>query len=380
MSFDNSYIQHIVTHIDLHFLSNDELYHKKQLGSNVLAHTQHYFPEVAQADIVILGVNDLRGKGIYENHDSADAIRKELYKLYYWHNNVTIADIGNIITGKTLQDTYAAITTVLKELIPLQKKVLIIGGSNDMVYGQYNAYSQLNQIVEITGIDALIDIDENQLDPASNFLFHVLTEEPNFCRHYNHLGFQSYFVNPELLQTIDKLKFDCFRVGKLKEHMDEAEPLMRNSSIVYFDINAIAHAYAPANSTSPNGFTGEEACMLARFAAMTHKASTFGIFGYHAAHDNNNITAIQIAQMLWYYIDGVHQQKTEAPLDDLEQYNQYNLALAEVNTTFLQSKKSGRWWMRMPDGNFIPCALSDYITASKNEIPERWYRVQERDV
>jgi formiminoglutamase len=380
MSFDSSFIQNIVTHIDLHVLSNDELYHKKEMGSNIQIHTQTFFPEVEHADIIIIGVNDLRGQGTYENHTPAITIRKALYKLYYWHNDVTIADIGDIITGKTLTDTYAAITTVLKELIPLQKKVVIIGGSNDMVYGQYNAYSQLNQIVEITGIDALIDIDENQLHPASKFLFDVLTEEPNFCKHYNHLGFQSYFVNPDLLQTIDKLKFDCFRVGKLKEHMDEAEPLMRNSSIIYFDVNAIAHAYAPANGTSPNGFTGEEACMLSRFAAMTHKAGTFGIYGYQTTQDTNNITAIQIAQMIWYYIDGVHQQKTEAPLDDLIQYNQYNLSLAEVNTTFLQSKKSGRWWMQMPDGKYIPCALSDYITASKNEIPERWYRVQERDV
>jgi hypothetical protein len=34
--------------------------------------------------------------------------------------------------------------------------------------------------------------------------------------------------------------------------------------------------------------------------------------------------------------------------------------------------------MQMPDGKMIPCSQNDYRLASHNEIPERWFRVQER--
>ena len=53
-----------------------------------------------------------------------------------------------------------------------------------------------------------------------------------------------------MLETMDKLRFDCFRVGKVKEIIDEMEPVLRNSNMLSFDICAIAHAYAPSNRLS----------------------------------------------------------------------------------------------------------------------------------
>ena len=34
--------------------------------------------------------------------------------------------------------------------------------------------------------------------------------------------------------------------------------------------------------------------------------------------------------------------------------------------------------MQLPDKKFIACSKSDYELASHNEIPERWFRSQER--
>ena len=47
------------------------------------------------------------------------------------------------------------------------------------------------------------------------------------------------------------------------------EPVIRNTQLFSFDISAIANAYAPANQLSPNGFNGEEACVLMRYAGMS---------------------------------------------------------------------------------------------------------------
>jgi len=107
--------------------------------------------------------------------------------------------------------------------------------------------------------------------------------------------------------------------------------------------------------------------------------SSFGIYGYEPAEDVNELTAKQIAQMLWYFIDGKNRSKQEASLLDRQYFNEFNTVFAEVDTVFLQSRKTGRWWMQLPNEKLIPCSHQDYITASRNEIPERWLRSQERE-
>ena len=145
-----------------------------------------------------------------------------------------------------------------------------------------------------------------------------------------------------------------------------------------FDISAIKHSDAPANNCSPNGFSGEEACALIRYAGMSQNISTLGIYGYNVKDDVKDLTAKQIAQMLWYFIDGKSRSKQEAILEDKHNFNEYHTAFNQMDTIFLQSKKTGRWWMQLPDKKLIACSYNDYINASNNEIPERWLRAQER--
>jgi formiminoglutamase len=256
--------------------------------------------------------------------------------------------------------------------------VVVLGGSHDLTLAQYYAYADKKNIVEATCVDALIDLDIHSLDRSDNFLMEMLTGEPNYIHHYNHIGFQSYYVHPHMLETMDKLRFDCFRLGSVKENIEEMEPVIRNSHLFSFDISAIAHAYAPANSLSPNGFTGEEAAMLMRYAGLSHNVNTVGIYGYTPAKDRDQLTARQISHMLWYLIDGRSKGKREASLSQRDFFIEYRTAFAEVETTFLQSKKTQRWWMQLPDNKYIACSYHDYVMASSNEVPERWLRAQER--
>jgi len=360
-------------------LSEDEGYKDNQLGKNIDAY-ENGFPDMEDADLVLVGCDESRGGGIFQKnaHSSADAVRKELYKLFHWHKEVHVADAGNVKPGATLHDTYAALRTVVSELIKQGRKVLIIGGSHDLALAQYDVYVKQDKIIEAACIDAAIDINIDSVVPAEHFLMQMLTAEPNFIRHYNHIGFQSYFVHPDMLETIDKLRFDCFRVGKVKENMEDMEPVIRNADMLSFDISAIQHAHAPANHLTPNGFTGEEACMLMQYAGMSNNISTIGIYGYRNQLDNNALTAKQISHMLWYLMDGILKGKHEARLTDAHNFNEFRIAFAEVETTFLQSKKTGRWWVQLPEGNYIACSHHDYVIASQNDIPERWLRAVER--
>ena len=364
--------------VSLSEISEDVGYTDGQLGKHVLMFESH-IPDVSDVDVVIVGINEWRGGGKQTtDYAEINAIRKQLFRLHYWHTNIVIADLGNIKSGETLNDSYAAIKTVLAELIRLDKKVIIIGGSHDLTLAQHNAYKELNQIIEVSCIDAMIDLSGDSRLKSEQFLLEILTGEPNIVKHYNHIGFQSYFVHPRMLETIDKLRFDCYRVGMVKEDIQEMEPVIRNSNMLSFDINAIKNSDAPANSLSPNGLTGEEACALSQYAGQSKLLSSFGIYGYRYSEDVQDLTAVQIAQMIWYFIDGCHRGKHEPNLNEISKFNEFHTFFSEADTLFLQSKRTNLWWMQLPDNNFIACSPKDYMKASMNEIPERWLRALER--
>ena len=371
-------LQDFLTTIPVHELNDDKGYTDGQLAKHIAIY-ENQLPDITEADIVFVGVNETRGSGAFDNTISAaDAIRKQLYQLHYWHTDVIIADIGNIKTGATLNDSYAAVKTVIAELLRMKKTVVILGGSHDITLAQYFAYKELQQIVEATCIDATINLKGENPLRSENFLLEMLTGEPNLVKHYNHIGFQSYFVHPRMLETMDKLRFDCYRVGAARENLEEMEPVIRNTHLLSFDISAIKYSDSPASTESPNGFTGEEACMLARFAGLSDKVNSFGIYGYLPQQDINELSAKQISQMLWYFIDGKNRSKQEASIEDRNYFNEYHTSFNEVESVFLQSKKTGRWWMQLPNKKIIPCSYNDYVQASRNEIPERWLRAQER--
>ena len=368
-----------LTPIPIHELNDDNGYTDGQLAKHIAIY-ENELPDITNADIVLVGVNETRGSGAFDNAISAaDTIRKQLYQLHYWHTDVVIADIGNIKTGATLNDSYAAVRTVLAELLRKNKTVVILGGSHDITLAQYFAYKELQQVVEATCVDATINLKGENPLRSENFLLEMLTGEPNLVKHYNHIGFQSYFVHPRMLETMDKLRFDCYRVGAARENLEEMEPVIRNTNLLSFDISAIKYSDSPASSESPNGFSGEEACILARFAGLSNKLNSFGIYGYLPQQDDKELTAKQISQMLWYFIDGKSRSKQEAAIEDRDYFNEYHSSFTEVESVFLQSKKTGRWWMQLPNKKFIPCSYNDYVQASRNEIPERWLRAQERD-
>lgn len=376
---DQLLIKDFLEPLDLTVILGDDEWNSAQLGTTTQLYTNN-FPDIDEAELILVGITDERGSGNGTAAGEAPSvIRKNLYRLYSWHTDIRIADIGNVKAGASLNDTYAAAKMVIAELINAGKTVVIIGGSHDLTLAQYGAYVQRQQIVEASCVDAFINLNMETRVRSENFLMEMLTGEPNFIRHYNHIAFQSYFVHPNILQTMDRLRFDCFRVGVVKDALEEMEPVIRSSNFVSVDVAAMANAYAPANRTTPNGLNGEDMCTITRFAGLSDQLTSIGIYGYNVNNDRDELTAIQIAQMIWYFIDGRYKLKTEASIEDRNSFNEFHTAFAEVDTLFLQSKKTGRWWMQLPNHKFIACSATDYRLASHNEIPERWLRAQERD-
>lgn len=375
MSFFN--LTDFLEPINIAKISWDAAFREGQMGNSIAIY-QDEFPDLTDVNMVIAGCNENRGDGTLSADEAGiDHIRKEFYSLYFWHKDIRVADIGNIRIGASLSDTYAAIHTVAEELLKNGIKFVLLGGSHDLTMAQYEAFRTQSKVIEATGVDAYIDLSIDNPVKSKNFLMEILTGDPNFIGHYNHIGFQSYYVHPHMLETMDKLRFDCYRLGKVKENIEEMEPAMRTSDMLTFDLAALGAATLWEGS-SPNGFNGEEACTLLKYAGMSAKMSSVGIYGYNKNQDPFNNLAKQVSQMLWYYMDGMYHGQLESDLKDADMFIEYHITFGAIDTTFMQSRKTGRWWMRMPKDKFIPCSYNDFIEAGNNEMPERWLRFQER--
>jgi hypothetical protein len=169
--------------------------------------------------------------------------------------------------------------------------------------------------------------------------------------------------------------------------MADAEPILRNANMISFDISAVRQSDAPGNgNTSPNGFFGDEACKLARYAGMSEKLTSIGFYEINPVLDKAEQTTSLAAQMIWYFIDGFYNRKNDFPIADKSLYMKYLVSLNDHKheIVFYKSNKSDRWWMSVPyppeeslkyeRHHLVPCSYKDYQTACNNEMPDRWYQ------
>lgn len=386
--------------LDGTLLSKTREGHPLVLGNQIKAHANaESFPDLGQTDIAIIGVKEDRNAPENEGCSLApDYVRKYLYRLFQGGFNVRIADLGNIRCGDQVTDTYFALKTVVTRLLEHQVTPLIIGGSQDLTYANYQAYESLGQIINMASVDSGFDIGVHREEPLShkNFLSTILTHKPNYLFNYTHIGYQTYFVDQDAIELMDKLYFDAYRLGEVRAKMEEVEPIVRNADLLSFDISSIRQSDAPGNANaSPNGFYGEEACQIVRYAGLSDKLSSIGFYELNPAFDNGEQTAHLVAQMIWYFLDGFSQRKNDFPdkfAKDSSDFIKYVVSIKEFQNkiNFYKSKKSDRWWMEVPcppnlqvkyDRQFlVPCSYKDYMEACQNEIPEKWWQVYQKFV
>ncbi|HMT35253.1 MAG TPA: hypothetical protein PKC41_05310, partial [Chitinophagaceae bacterium] len=95
-----------------------------QLGSQVNFITEDN-ADIESLDLIIIGCGEMRGQLRSSSYSNGpDIIRDELYKMHFWHQDLKIGDMGNIIEGSSINDTRAALKTLLTELHMMNKKVL----------------------------------------------------------------------------------------------------------------------------------------------------------------------------------------------------------------------------------------------------------------
>ena len=369
-------------------------YNTSQLGAKIICH-QNSFPDLANAQLAIIGV--LEDRKAIQNEGCANGveqIRAFLYQLNEGDFNSKVVDLGNILPGETLRDTHYALKVVTESLLKKSIIPIIIGGGHDLCYAQYWAYENLDKKVDLLSFDAHFDldatVDEHQIPNSQSYLNSIILHEPNFLFNFSNIGYQTYYTNQESIQLMDKMYFDIHRLGEFRNKIQESEPIIRNADLISVDISAVKMADAPGNANAhPNGFYGEEICAISRYAGISDKVSSFGIYEYNSKHDSNYQTAHLIAQMIWYFIEGVNCRVKDDDFLNSDNYLKYNVLIENEELIFFKSIKTGRWWVEIPflanvnnklkKHTLLPCAHEDYVAATEGKTPERWYKAYRKN-
>lgn len=351
-------------------------------------------PDLEGIQLALIGIQESRGADVESQKslsEGANAIRRKLYQLKKGRGAAKIVDLGNFRNGPELEDTYQRLKEVLSHLMDLQIIPILMGGSHNQDLGQYFAYEASGKQVTFLQIDNKLDMDDPKTGIAeASHIQQIIKHEPNYLFNFYQMGYQSYLIDPVESDLLERLNFEAFRLGQLRENIKEMEPIIRDADLISFDLSAIQAHYCPGGQDSKVfGLTGEEACQLCWYAGLNDKLSSFGIYGYSVSKDTaDQPTAFVAATMIWYFIEGFTARRGDKNFRSND-FMVYEVALGgdPASIKFYKNKSSEKWWMEVPHpedrGGFmrsrmVPCNYQDYEMALTGEVPNKWINTYSR--
>lgn len=337
-------------------------------------------------NIAIIGVPESRNSTCKEVSKSPLQIRKELYGLYV-PGEINIIDFGNIKHGKTVKDTYIALTEVVFELLKNELEVIIIGGSKDLIVPLCNAYKKGDKLFNLCVVEPSFNLTDNSGFFSEETYLAEIIEKNNKLFNYSNLGYQSYYNSISSINYI-KENFEAIRLGFSRASLISNEPYIRDADVFSVDLSSVKASDAPG-VTKPtiHGYYGEEVCQLASYAGFSDKVSSFGIYNMCQSKDNKNQTSQLAAQIIWHFIQGYYSRRGEYPNTEISKMKKYLVDVEGLDKkiNFYKSEDTGRWWVEVPfkskkksGSKIISCSENDYQIAIQNEIPERWWNFYQK--
>jgi formiminoglutamase len=381
--------------IDTVALSHTLGAYPQSMGSLAEVYDGDVFPTWQEADLVILGVEEDRATvGARGSARAPDRIRDFFYRLASPVGELRLADIGNLQVPEDLDSLYQYLALVMGVLLRAGKTVIVLGGAQDLVYGQYQAYEALEGYVEYVAIDSRPDMLDAEVALTNHsFNSQIFMHRPNYLSQFSVLGTQAYYVTEAERKTLELMHFENLRLGELRTNLRLAEPALRLANLVSLDLSCVRQSDAPGTSQpAPAGLTAEEACTLARYAGMGYRCSSFSVTECNPDMDQMDQSVHLAALVVWHFIEGTLNRQVDEPLADRSNLTRYRAQFEAGNVlpeiVFYRSGTTDRWWMEVPSSAamrgrpglvaLVPCTEADYRLALQNDIPDRWWRAHYR--
>jgi formiminoglutamase len=279
-----------------------------RLGESVLSLPEDY----ASADVVLLGCP--QDEGVRRNGGrpgaakAPEAIRRFLYRLVR-PGAVRFFDLGDTILEPSLEETHAVHQRVAKQILADGKRLVVLGGGNDLSYPDCSALAQTAYTVLAFNIDAHLDVRDNPA-PNSGTPYRMLLEE-GFLKpgQFYELGYQPFAVADAHLEYVlgkggYPISLEALRQAGVIPAIQKI--LIESTTEAIFwgiDMDAVCASDAPGVSApNPIGLTGDELCRIAALAGGDSRSRVFEITEVNPEFDLQNRTAHLAAVAIFHFL------------------------------------------------------------------------------
>ena len=260
-----------------------------------------------------------RNKGRIGAAQGPDAIRKQLARLAFHHNSLSISDYGNLLCADgNLEDCQKALSVITEQLVTQGSFPIVLGGGHDVAYGHFvgihNALQQKgNSSIGIINFDAHFDLRPVEDQPHSGTPFNQILSEYASTTEYFALGIQQP-VNTQELFAIAKEKEVNYLFNDVCENISyevvtsKLHAFIERNDVLYLtiDLDGFSSAYAPGVSApSPMGFSPAFAIKILNFLMQTQKVVAVDIAELNPRYDRDQCTAKLAARIVEALVGGL---------------------------------------------------------------------------
>ena len=297
---------------------NADLFYKRndpediRFGEKVHFKTEDY----KNADVIILGSPQdegvIRNKGREGAKHAPDKIRESFYKLTVSEKteSIKIFDLGNVKIENDLEDIHNKQEEVVFQLLRDNKKVIILGGGNDISYPDCRALSIYNNNPLVFNIDSHFDVRPDKPRNSGTSYRMLLDENLINPKNFYEIGIKEHssaLIHKKYLERKGShiFYYDKLRGGKIKKILKEILSKKKNKVLFWgFDIDSIQESAAPGVSApNPVGFSAEEALLIAEIAGRDKRTKIFEISEVNPKFDIDNKTCRLAALIMWQFLN-----------------------------------------------------------------------------
>ncbi|MHA6726432.1 arginase family protein [Chryseobacterium sp. A301] len=330
--------------------------------------------ELVQGGIALLFVSDYRGAGRKAHARDFHFLRKELFQLSSHDFQVPMYDFGDLISGKSSEDTSYVLQEVLSACHYNKTIPIVIGGSTDLSFSLYSALDFHQKQISYSQISNYISL-ENEEDTINerNFLSRIFASKHFEIKNYHHLGYQRHLSQLDSVSLLKEVDFQEVRLAEMMNGMESIEPYLRSSDLVTLNCDAV-ESFSTPFSIHPqvNGLNRREVCALMKEVGLSQNLKSVGLFNLEL--DSQSELNLQLAaQMIWYLIEGINIQSSH-PKN--RSYETFWVLTPQGEYAFHRDTFSSLWYF----GNAsemhsnLACSQKDYDLAKRGELSPRLVR------
>lgn len=303
---------------DVFFIRNDA--NDPRLGEIVSNNPNDY----GAAEIVIMGCPQDEGVRRINGRAGAaaapNAIREQFYRLTPFNIKKKLFDIGDVILGNSLEDTHDTHCAVVKQILQDGKRLIVLGGGNDISYPDGRAMSEVYGPEKWIGIsiDSHLDVRIAERRNSGTAYRQLLEEGLLLPNYFYEVGYQTHFASPVYYKYLRDLGVNRIALEVLRSREQADMELKENirqrfigqssslNTFFGFDIDAVRSSDAPGSSApSPLGLRAGEFITLVKYAASLANTKMIEFSEVNPKYDIDSTTTKLVAIAMHRFISNM---------------------------------------------------------------------------